>query len=480
MRKTCRLFLLNSMLSLIVFSCAKVSSQVIESVDTAVGSVGCENFQSKVFDSLYSYLEDQKSMPDEYEFVSGLNFRIDQLAVDQKINDQKAIKQLKDHFKAVYKSLISDVQSQKSVKNSRDHLQALIELEMGDQSSLQNQLMSQKAYNALKDVKVISKNLNINCEQPEPEPVDTPLRATKLNAGMDNVISTAYQSCKVLDLPALNKQTNQVQGITMQPYAHPDGIGAKRYIASISDVQKTHPYIKVASSGTSSCYNVYGNPLIYDYGGEPSVNSSKNSINLFKDAGTGTEVLGIDCSALVSAAIGAAGLKFNANVENKAIFIRQTSSKFINAEASNFTCFKNISVTPTESIKSGDIAAVKGHVVMIDYVGSDPFGLKLITTEQGCLSINSANFNFTVAQSSPSKGGVGINKFAAKDYLNESSKMKTLFINFAQAACHAKFTQQTVKPMNSEWGIIRHKGTVECLAPRIAISGQSCVQSCQR
>ncbi len=144
--------------------------------------------------------------------------------------------------------------------------------------------------------------------------------------------------------------------------------------------------------------------------------------------------------------------------------------------------FSGLQRSKAESIKPGDIAGVRGHVVMIDKVGTDPFGLKKISSVAQCSTISPANFDFTVTQSSPSKNGIGINKYIIKDYLAEqgsTGKMTVLFTEMAKNACKAYFQNAAIKPASADWGIIRHNGKPECLAPRIQLANQSCVSQCQ-
>jgi hypothetical protein len=303
------------------------------------------------------------------------------------------------------------------------------------------------------------------------------LPAGKMTTGINMVFSTAYQSCRVLDLPPIERSTASVVGIS-RVGTHTDGIGGKREVTSLSSVQKTHYYINGIAT-ESQCFSVRNNPLIYDYGGSPAV--SGTTINFQKNAGSGTGALGIDCSAYVSSAIAVAGLRYKPAADNKPIYIRQNSSKFISAAKSGFTCFDNVTVTPTSTVKAGDIVGVVGHVVAIDSVGADPFGLSLIKTEAGCSSISYKNFDMTVTQSSPSKNGIGLNKYLLKDYLIESGdsgKMTVAFVGMAKQACLAKFQNKSLKPASSAWGFLRHKGTAACLAPRVSMVGESCTQKC--
>ncbi|AZZ37757.1 hypothetical protein CIK05_13430 [Bdellovibrio sp. qaytius] len=476
----------------------KNSPRVVESSQKAAEAIGCSSFQSKVYDSMYDYLDNEKDAPALSEFSSSLNDKIDALALAQKINNPEAVAKLKQNISDLYKVLIEKAAELKQTKTSKEHLQTIIEMEMGDTSTPENVQLNQAAAKTFAKVDQSVKELDVQCgsgettEEPgDPavveQPVDdgsatvsdAPVAVAQKNVvvGSHNVLATAYQSCAVLEIPDMSAATPDAQGIERYG-THPDGIGGKRRVASLSSVQNTHPYIKVAGGAQAGCFNVRNNPLIYDYGGEASV--ANNVINFAKDSGSGTSALGVDCSAYVSSAIAAGGLRYKPGVENKAIYIRQTSSKFINAKSSGFSCFNNVTATPSTSILPGDIVGVSGHVLIVDKVGADPFGLKRLKSASDCNSMNISNFDFTVSQSSPSKGGVGLNKYVAKDYLRESTKMSTAFLGFAKAACQAYFGGKSVATPSSSYGVIRHNGQANCLSPRIQLAYQSCVSQCMQ
>ena len=475
-------------LSLLLVGCMK---QTIDSLKTsteiATGGIGCENLQSKMFDSMYSYLDQEKKTPNLKDLKFFISAKIDQIAIDQKIKDLRTLEKYKIEFNQVFEIIINESRSLKEILDAKKLLRTLIEMEMQDQSTEGNVQLNVRMTQQMARVKALSQTLDLNCQESAAPPISQFEEAQKsMTIGMNNVFTTAYQSCQAYNIPAITGSTPKVTGITKLSQNHPDGIGGRRVIGQLSSVQQTHPYIKVAGNVSSStCFDVNANPLIYDYGGEPLV--SNNLLNFFKNAGSGTSVLGIDCSSLISAAASAGGLRYKPGLENKAIFIRQSAEKFINAAASGFACYQNITVTPINSIKSGDIAAVYGHVVMIGRVGEDPFGFKKFTSASACNSVSSRNFDFTLVHSSATKNGMGINKYVAKDYLNEVNpdtissveKMRTLFTSMGQAACKAYFDGNSSTPKSSEWGIIRHKGTAACLAPKIKMAGQSCVSSCQ-
>lgn len=473
-------------LTAVFTGCMKYQSDSASVADTATQSVGCENFQSKVFDATYEYLDGRSASVDSEQVNLALADKIDELVQARKITDQDGVKEYKTQFKKVIDLMLDKSRQTKPTASNKEHLQLLIEMEMQDQSTVENQKLNNQVQTEFAALKDLSAKLDLKCEDPNAggssgtggttPPASGSMK--RMVASMNNVFSTAYQSCDVLNVPEMTRTTPNVDGI-IRNGTHSDGVGGKRYVSDLGALQMTHPYVKRAGTQTnSSCFAVKDHPLIYDYGGEPGV--STTTIDLFVNKGTGTEVLGVDCSALVSTVVSAGGLRYKPGLENKPIFIRQTSTKFISAQNSNFTCFSNVNVTPSTTIKSGDIAAVVGHVVMVDRVGSDPFGINKISKIEDCANVSSSQFDFSVMQSSPSKNGVGINRYIAKDYLNESGKMKTMFVEYAKASCRAKFNGQTISPRSSDWGIIRHKGTSECVTQNIKLAKQSCVSSCQK
>ncbi len=470
-------------------SCMKQNSALSQASSAATEAVGCDNLQSKVFDSMYTYLDQEKSAPDLSELKSEISKKIDLIAKTQKIQDLEKISEFKSEFNKIFDVMIEDSKSEKNIQSAKEHLQTLIQLEMQNTSTSENIKLNSKLSKQFSKVSALSNDLNIQCaSSPTNTQTNTiagapsaPLNAqSRMIAGQNNVFSTAYQSCQALQIPEVTSATPDVSGI-VRVGTHPDGIGGVRDINNLSAVQNTHPYIRVAAGAQSGCFNVRSKPLIYDYGGEPNV--ANNTIDFFKNVGSGSKTtLGIDCSAYVSSAIAAAGFRYKPGVDNKAVFVRQSSEQFISAKNSGFSCFDNITLTKNETIKPGDIAGVHGHVVMVDKVGADPFGIKKLSSASQCATIDITNFDFTISQSSPIKNGMGIDKMIAKDYLAEQTptgKMRVLFTGMAKAACLAYFQNASLKPASPDWGIIRHNGKPECLAPRIQMANQSCVSQCQ-
>ena len=471
-----------------VFFILSCSGQYTKSVEQASqnisDSLGCANVQSKVFDAFYYLLDQNQLIPDPQDLKFALDKNVDKLSVLK--NNQLKTAQI-NNLKSALHDLV-DLLLSESVRNPKiswkEQVQKLIEYEMEDQSNNLTIQSTRKISDKVIEIKKITKTLTTPCLDPvvsQPRPdgsgaVDnlTSNKNLLMAGGLNKVFATAYQSCRVLDLPEMDHSTSNVQGI-IRNGTHSDGIGGKRFITDLKAVQNSHYYIRGIAS-ESSCKDVRSSPLIYDYGGSPMV--TNNSINFFENAGSGTDVLGVDCSAYISSGIAASGLRYKPGLENKAIFIRQTSSKFIDATISGFSCFENVTVSKNSSIKPGDIVGVNGHVVAVDKLGSDPFGLGLLKSAAECSSLSYKNFDIVISQSSPSKNGIGINKYAAKDYLDESGKMRTAFVEMGKQACLAYFENKSIKPKSADWGFLRHKGTAECLATKVHIEGESCTQKC--
>ncbi len=461
-------------ISLLGIGCAPVNKASTDQASkNMIDSLGCVDMQSKVFDSFYELLDSTQAIPLASDVKSALRQKMNELKTSNHFSLPET-KQLDQMTEKLFD--VIDIMLSASVKNPKigvaEQIKEMIRYEMHAETSDEMTATQTKLHAKLDEAHAISSQLKVACAHPTSEAQMTASNApSHLSKGLNMVFATAYQSCRVLDLPAMDASSPSVVGITrLQDLPS----GSNRVITNLKSVQNTHYYIRGIAT-EASCFPVREHPLIYDYAGVPA--QTGNSINFFKNVG-GSKELGIDCSAYVSSSIGVSGLRYRAGASNKPIYSRYTSSNFIDAKKDGFSCFDNVTVTPNESIKPGDILGVIGHVVMIDRIGPDPFGLNLLKTANDCSKIHPGNFDFTIAQSSPSKGGIGINKIQANLYLLDKGKMQNAFVGMAQQACLAKFQNRNLKPSSSAWGFLRHKGTPECLAPRTTMVGETCTQAC--
>ncbi|MCB0361363.1 MAG: hypothetical protein KDD35_01490, partial [Bdellovibrionales bacterium] len=120
-----------------------------------------------------------------------------------------------------------------------------------------------------------------------------------------------------------------------------------------------------------------------------------------------------------------------------------------------------------------------GHVVLVEAVGTDPFGVTRFSHVSDCQleKIKTEYFDFIISQSSPSKGAIGINRMLASDYFATSTSMANGLKDHALSACLARFGK-TRTPQTSAISIVEHLETPECSSTPIFLEKQECIASC--
>ncbi|MBX2995738.1 MAG: hypothetical protein KF681_12985 [Bdellovibrionaceae bacterium] len=469
--------------SVLVFStlsaCAKFDS-VSEQIADATDKFGaCASYSDKVVATLSEALIQGEELPGKDQLESALRRKL-------KSMNQEQAEMMVQNVLRVYDAVTSETQAQLKINTKAELLEAITALDIGDQTSPEKLALGQKIKASFAQVQKSAEVAGMSCDDDTTQPQNPPANAATKLGDMDPVMSgalrvmtTAYQNCAGAELPAMTASTPDTRGISVIGN-HPDG-GLKREVSSVADLKKTHYYIKEGLERDASCFDVPNKPLIYDFGGKPYATTSEDSpIDLFKDAGTGTKVLGIDCSGYVFSAMAASGLRTAPGKKLKASLVYGISSSMMMNPASNgLSCLVPVTFTAGSNIKSGDILAVNGHVVILDVTGSDPFGLARAKSASQCTTsvLTAAGYDFDVLQSSPVKGGIGLDRMRAKDYLPSSSKMLTTMQGYAVSACKVKFGQAPGSAPSSG-RVVRHKGTPECLDKPVSIARESCVQSC--
>lgn len=479
-------FLLSSFLFLA--GCAQqVNEKIAQSLEPVTDEIACSHYRYDVFQSLKEYTIQEQRIPSFEEFSIQLSLKIKQMEEDSKLNSEQA-SQLEAETQALLKVILEESQTQ--VKSKDEFLALISAIDVKDNSTAFRKYLNLKVDHYVSRVQALASETQSKCSTPAPAepprdssdflPVETksPLNAAVMGSRL--AMATAYQTCNTLKLPPMSTQSPDVDGIEIFG-THPDGVGSKRRIASLAKVQASHYYIRDERSYPQSCFNVRNNPLIYDYGGKPYATTAASSpLDFFKNNGDGTSVLGIDCSGYVFSAYAAAGLKMSSSRPLRASDSWSWgSSSYVEPQNNGLSCLKKITVMPSESLKAGDIIAVVGHVFLVDRVGADPFGISKAATVNDCSKLVSDNFDFVITQSSNSKNGIGINSFEARDYLKTSTKFKSGLEKYAYYSCLAKFNQKTYTPSLGNLSVVRHKGTSECMAPRVKLVKEECVAQCQ-
>lgn len=508
-------FALGVTTTLMMTACAPKGYEAVNDIASqTVQDIACKDNQleTKLWDGLKTYLLEQKSIPAADTMKQALHEQLEKLAKENPQLNDKDLELLSKDLDKLVEALLEEAPQGERVESPEQLLILLSAMDVGDRSTVFRAYMQDKVRGSFGRLQKTVQAFDLNCPAPstdtgdssagsvsgggaEPQPpVSTPEpnrdyeyhKNQALSSGSSLAVfggrwafATAYQSCQSLQLPSMNEQTPEVQGISIVG-KHPDGVGSKRMIASLPQVQSTHYYIRDMSGYGQGCFNVRQSPLIYDYGGKPYATTAADSpIDLFKNNGDGTSVLGIDCSGYVFTSMATAGLRLKAGRPLKASDSwAWGSSSYVEPQDNGLTCLNKISVSATTTMKAGDIVAVYGHVLLIDKVGADPFGISTVKTEADCSKLTSDRFDFVVAQSAPSKGGIGINYYEARNYLPTSAKMKTGLEKYAYYTCLAKFNGKTYTPNIGTLSVVRHKGTPDCMAPRVTLARESCIQSC--
>jgi hypothetical protein len=469
-------------------------------IDDTLDNIGCEDAQSKFWDSLYRVAENGSRLPNVNALEEALLSEAQARGLSSKKFDHFA-----EEFIRQYRVIERTASAQSSSSaDPQELVRALVALETGDASS--DELSFTR--DALKELKIrvasAQADLEEKCpEKPEAPSVPTPGPIVPPQPPMPNpppsgslfeqiktqlapevygarkTVTTAYQSCEVLRLRAMNESDASVEGIKITG-EHPSG-GLTREIASLASVRRTHYYLnQVPQQEGSTCHGIMNAPLIYDFGGKPFASTTNSRLlDFFTNHGSGTKVLGMDCSGYVFSALAAGGLKLDPETEMKAVHVTNIPARRYMKPEDGMRCFDHVKMAPGSGLKAGDIAASTGHIIMVDEVGADPFALAGIRNASECTpaNIDSNKFNFVISQSSPSKGGIGINRMQARDYFKEANTYRNGFVQFAVAACKAKFGE-SIAPKVSSLSLVRHKKTAACTTTPFTLQKESCLYLC--
>ena len=449
---------------LLAVACGSQFSSLQEPAEKAAESVGCRDSESRLFDVLYTSLVELKKIPTEKDLQKVFDKALENRP-DIHLDREEFLKMVSEFYQILLKI---------PSKDPNELLEKLTALEVGNQTTLEAQSLQKELREFETKWQSFVTSQDIECTE-EPQ---EPSKSFGLVYGARKVMVTAYQSCSADEKAPIEESTPDVKGIRIVG-THSDGIGKKREISDLRSVQQTNYYLQNLGQ-SSSCQDVRENPLIYDYGGKPYVTAEeRSSLNLFKNMGSGTSVLGIDCSGFVFASVAAGGLKLHPLKKLKAILVTGINSRmYMDPEANGMPCFSKVKMGVSGTLKPGDVVAIPGHVLIIDSIGADPFGIQKISSSEKCASLNYRNFNFNVAQSSPSKNGIGINRFFGPDYLAEEPSIRTGFEKYARDACKARFQKKDLQIVASDFQIIRHQQSGACVDKALPLEGEGCALTC--
>lgn len=467
----------------VLSGCAKgglhVASQISKKTETIAS---CETYHEKINQILTQALLDERPLPTPQDLEKTLH---QDLSVQLRPLIPPAVN--------AYRLLTEETKKIASSDSKHDLIEVLMALEIGDETTPEKKRLKYHLQSLLNEMAMAAKLAGLTCAEPSPaadtdlsgaipkEETPSPILISPVEGAL-KVLKTAYQSCQAERIPAMDQSTTSLHQKAIRITGkHPNGVGQKRMIGDLSLLQQTHYYIREGIESDPSCFDVPRNPMIYDYGGKPySTPADDSSLNLFKDAGTGTSVLGIDCSGYIFSAMAASGLRLSPGKKLKAFQVNGVNARMYMEPASNgLSCLEPVESRSTDTIKSGDILASTGHIVMLERVGEDPFGIAGIKTIADCKAsmISVKDFDFDILHSAPIKNGIGINRAKASYYFQEGTSMRAALISYAIAACRARFgSPSLIKPSSAR--LVRHRMTADCVDQPIFLDRESCVQSC--
>jgi hypothetical protein len=360
-------------------------SEGVTSLALAIGdSPNCPSGRDRFWAELYRQVEHSGVLPDSSE-------------VDRAIRATSRSDAQATALVGAYSSIAREIR----FLSPSEALIRLAQMEIGDRttpekSARQDEIESKMARALQESVSALGE-----CSTPDPVVIPGDADSVVLFEGWRKArrpqlygaykaISVAYQSCNILSVPPLSKSSPSIEGVEIIG-DHPNGVGLARVVSDRDAVYRTNPYYAGRVSPVSGCFHAGTTPLIYDYGGKPFASSSSGGvIDFFKDAGSGTEALGVDCSGFVAASVLAGGLRLKRNVSSKAPQSGGVNATMFSDPAKNgLSCFSRVASTPSANLQEGDLFANGGHIFMVDRVGSDPLGIAGAKTSADCAAVSS-------------------------------------------------------------------------------------------
>ena len=467
-----------------------MESQVFDSM---FEQAGCSDFQVHAWDFIYK-LAAMKDTPIYHDLKEKIRKRVMKLMKFHPAS-KKNINSFAMRFTEIYALVVEFIQDHRE-----ENVESiLVQIEYGDSdSTLDYGEFVDRLQAQLTRLDEEAKLLNKGCgggdaEPPVPEelfPGDirwdiewfkTMRQTSNLVAyGAKKVMSTAYQSCQVLDLPPMSERhpTRGLRVVRRQ--------GRRGYLRAISNqeaLNRSHYYLsQIEVPDASQCVNIHRTPVLYNYGGKPK--TTKDSIDLFQNKGgrNSSSLLGVDCSGFVTTALASAGLRLRVGVPIRPSHIYQVSSWLLKKpKIKNFSCLKKQTLSDDNPLQPGDIISSNTHVIIVDEVDEDPFGIQSIRQSSGCHSknIRDSRFQFRIIQSSSNNNAVGINRM---DMSGAASRMRSIQRGLKRTAsrlCYSRFGVQAHRDIQ-EISILRHDSdNPKCREKEIHLKHQECLKFCE-
>ena len=448
---------------------------------------GCQDFRNYVWNYIYNISADKNKQPISYYAMK------EQMAQKLFSLAKKASRENINRFAMELVSLYALVSEFLQQNAEEDNTTTLVQFEHGVIHQ-DHEEFAEKLEATLSQLEQTAQDFNKNCPESTGNYTDHQYahiqwffnmkrQTHPLVYGAKKVMSTAYQSCSVLDLPLMNNE-RKTKGVQIQA-KHPSNRGHLRRISDLDQVNQSHYYLgQIYTPTHPQCLNIHASPLLYDYGGKPS--TSIDSINLFQNAGSGSKkMLGIDCSGFVAAAMATAGLRLKQRMFIRPIHVKGINAWMLkNANRNGLSCLEKQDISIRNPLQPGDIIASNNHVAIVDMVdeNEDSFSIAAIQSSSDCHSskIKLKHLNFSIIQSSAHNNSVGINRMHIAESLNSMDRHFVRGLKRAVSrACYKMFNMETHTDIN-EIAILRHTiHEPSCRDREIYLERQECLQSCE-
>ncbi|MCX7674216.1 MAG: hypothetical protein N2Z70_00105 [Bdellovibrionaceae bacterium] len=324
------------------------------------------------------------------------------------------------------------------------------------------------------------------------EPIRQVIRAgsSQLVVGARQTMAVMYQNCNVLNQDLYTPGVHPDIGDWIQKEDR--GHYKQRYVSprARDQIVRNHHYLQGYRRSAPQCPDLTQAPPVFIYGARPRFEGQ--TIDIHSTHRAGSAVRALDCSAFASVALSVAGLKLHPSVKSpqQNMF---TSTQLIGLDGHN-SCFERVHMQAGQPpIQPGDIFSVNGHVMIVDQVGEDPFGIARLKREgrfpksaQACYGFPppADYLNFSIIQSSAA-GDMPAMRIHAGDYVRPFRSHEGIVYNrfrdLFEAACLAEFGRPTKVKNRRGSTLIRHKGTEECRFAeheRPKLKGMECSGDC--
>jgi len=275
----------------------------------------------------------------------------------------------------------------------------------------------------------------VSCSQEQIEKATAAFQAKhfsgqKIRAASDLVMDTFYQNPRASKLPPYEVlKLGEMKGYDRK--RNEISKGSNSFVVDLKEAQKSQYYIQCPAGSVKtamnerSCNSLCEVPPSYIWGGmglyavtDPAKGIELDLFRNFDHTNSISKHPGMDCSGLVYSIFATAGLRVNKdlNKTHTAEVADNTPARSYLVTDTPESCFTEVQPLKKE-IQPGDLITWKTHILLVDEVGKDPFGIEHIRKAEDCGFRNIKPDKATLIAMN-SKGGFDFaNELVEQDYL---------------------------------------------------------------